>query len=667
LSAVAASAQTRAQTRGQTHNPAPDKPRHNVIVFVADGLRRNSVTPQGMPTFFRLRTEGVDLRDSHSVYPSVTTANASAIATGHALGDTGDYGNVLYPGLYLTDPYTPAPTDGIVPFLENDGVLASMNANFNGNYLGETTLLEAAHDAGFSVAAVGKLGPTAIQLLPSVKRNELGQMDIPDTLIVDDATGHANSVPLPLDFATRLLHSGLPTEAPLRTNGYPDSSQWSNGFSGNGAQPGTLAANVTQEQWFADVTTQLILPGFAEAGKPFVLLFWSRDPDGTQHNQGDSFQNLTPGINGPTSDLSLRNADHCLAQLLDWLDKHPAIKANTDVLVTSDHGFATISRRELNAAGDLVSTPAAALVYTPQGTDKAEPAHTLPTGFLGIDLALFTHQRLFDPGRRDLSGGSVYAEVPLSGDSSGYPAGGSALLGDGIKMLDGSDARLILAANGGTDFLYVPAKDPQLAAQIVADTVAALSDLDYISGIFVDDAFCPTPTSCPGALPLSSVGLKGASKLPNPTIAVTFQHFYLKPGDLQSGVQITDTNLQEGQGNHGALARDQTWNNMAAIGPDFKRRYVDPEPVGNIDIAPTLAAILGIQLPSHGTLKGRVMTEALTASKPTQTAAPQLRLVSAPASNGRRTVLDYQQQDGVRYYDRACMVTAEAATPACPE
>ncbi|WP_220464977.1 alkaline phosphatase family protein [Granulicella sp. 5B5] len=639
-------------------------PHHNVILFVADGLRRNSVTPEDMPTLYRLRTEGVDLRNSHSVYPSVTTANASAIATGHGLGDTGDYGNVIYPGFYLTDPFAPAPSDGIAPFLENDSVLATMNAAYNGNYLGETTLLEAAHKAGFSVAAVGKLGPTAIQLLPSVHRNELGQMDIPETLILDESTGHANSVPLPLDFADQLLHSGLPTEAPLRTNGFPADSQWSNGFSGNGAQAGTLAANTVQEQWLADVTTKLILPDFAKAGKPFVLLFWSRDPDGTQHNQGDSFQNLSPGINGPTVTLALRNADHCLAELLDWLDKHPAIKANTDVLVTSDHGFATISRRELDSTGDLITTPAAALTYKPVGHDKPEPASTLPTGFLGIDLALFTHQHLFDPSQRATSGDSVYAEVPLSGETSSYPANGSALLGDSIHKLDGSDARVLIESNGGSDFLYVPSKDPA----IVNETIAALSDLDYIAGIFVDDSFCPTATSCPGALPLSSVGIVGASHMPRPTIVVSFKHFFLKPGDMQSGIQITDTNLQEGQGNHGALARDQTWNNMAAIGPDFKHGYVDPEPVGNIDITPTVAAILGIDLPAHGTLKGRVMTEALSESKSEpKSAAPGKTLVSAPAANGRRTILDYQEHNGVHYYDRACMIKAEGNTPNCPE
>jgi arylsulfatase A-like enzyme len=640
------------------------KPRHNVILFVADGLRRGSVTPEDMPTLYKLRTEGVDLRNSHSVFPTFTTANASVIATGHALGDTGDFSNVIYPGLYLAEPRTPAANGSIAPFLENDAVLASMNAAFNGNYLGETTLLTAAHNAGYSVAAVGKLGPTAIQLIPSVKRNELGQMDLPDTIIVDDSTGHAESVPLPLDFADHLAHSGLATEAPLRTNGYPDTSKWSNGFGGDAITPGTLAANVVQEQWMTDVTTRVILPSFAEANKPFVILFWSRDPDGTQHNQGDSLQKLSPGINGDTVQLALRNADHQLAQLIEWLDKHPAIKANTDILVTSDHGFATISRRELDAEGANVGTPSAALTYEAVGKDKPEPAATLPTGFLAIDLALFTRQRLFDPAKRATTGDSVYAEVPLSGEKSQYPALGSALLGEQVNKLDGSDARLIVASNGGSDLIYVPSKDPE----IVKETVATLADLDYVGGIFVDDTYCPTATACSGALPLSILALKGATKLPTPAIAVTFKHFYLKNGDLQSGIQVSDTNLQEGQGMHGGFGRDQTWNNMAAIGPDFKKGFVDPDPVGNIDITPTVAAILGIDMPSIGTLKGRVMTEALTGSPQpgkTNPATTNKVMISAPSANGRRTILNYQQHNGVLYYDRACMIAGEAHT--CPE
>jgi arylsulfatase A-like enzyme len=651
----------------QSANKPTPSAKHNVIIFVADGLRRNSVTAEDMPTLYKLRTEGVDLRNSHSVFPTFTTANASVIATGHGLGDTGDFSNVIYPGVYLAEPRVATATGSITPFLENDSILATINGVYNGNYLGETTLLTAAHNAGFNVASVGKLGPVAIQLIPEVNRDQLGAMLTPHAaIIVDDTTGHADSIPLPLDFADRLLHSGLPTEAPLRSNGYPDASKWSNGFSGDAVTPGTLSANTIQSQWFADVTTRVILPSFAEANKPFVLLFWSRDPDGTQHNNGDSLQKLSPGINGDTVQLALRNADHELAQLIEWLDKHPAIKATTDIVVTSDHGFATISRRELDAEGATIGTPSAALTYEPSGKDKPQPLATLPTGFLGIDLALFTRQRLFDPAIRATAGDSVYAEVPLSGEKSHYPLHGNALLGDQITKLDGSDARLIVASNGGSDLIYVPSKDPA----IVMETLSTLADLDYVGGLFADDTYCPTATSCPGVLPLSILALKGATKLPTPAIVVTFKHFYLKNGDVQSGIQMADTNLQEGQGMHGGFGRDQTWNNMAAIGPDFKKAFVDPDPVGNIDITPTIAHILGIEMPSIGTLKGRVMTEALTGSPQpgkTSPAASSKVLVSAPSANGRRTILDYQQHDGVLYYDRACMIATPGDHPTCPE
>ena len=36
------------------------------------------------------------------------------------------------------------------------------------------------------------------------------------------------------------------------------------------------------------LATKVVLPLFKARGKPFVLVYWSRDPDGTQHNQGDS-------------------------------------------------------------------------------------------------------------------------------------------------------------------------------------------------------------------------------------------------------------------------------------------------------------------------------------------------------------------------------------------
>lgn len=61
----------------------------NIILFVADGLRAAAVSPERAPTMARIRDTGVAFANSHSLFPTVTTANGSAIATGHFLGDTG--------------------------------------------------------------------------------------------------------------------------------------------------------------------------------------------------------------------------------------------------------------------------------------------------------------------------------------------------------------------------------------------------------------------------------------------------------------------------------------------------------------------------------------------------------------------------------------------------
>ena len=51
---------------------------------------------------------------------------------------------------------------------------------------------------------------------------------------------------------------------------------------------------------------------------------------------------------------------------------------------------------------------------------------------------------------------------------------------------------------------------------------------------------------------------------------------------------------------HGGFGRDNTFNNMAARGPDFKASFEDPIPVSNADVAPTVAHILGFALAAKG-------------------------------------------------------------------
>src|ERR1700712_3112391 len=71
---------------------------HNVILFVPDGLRALSVTPASAPTMAAIRDQGVNFKNSHSMFPTFTTANAASFATGHYPGDTGDFSNTIYVG-----------------------------------------------------------------------------------------------------------------------------------------------------------------------------------------------------------------------------------------------------------------------------------------------------------------------------------------------------------------------------------------------------------------------------------------------------------------------------------------------------------------------------------------------------------------------------------------
>src|SRR5215469_16774504 len=315
----------------------PSAKPHNIIIFVADGLRYGSVTPENMPNMYRLKTEGVDFTNSHSLFPTITTVNASAIATGHYIGDTGDFGNSIYTGTPMISA-NGAPIAG----LENDTVLAEMNQKFGGNYLNEDTLIARARAAGFNTAVVGKLGPARIQ-------DSTASPDGNQTLILDDNTGHEGGLGVPAWFSRQMKTAFV-----------------------TGAAPNSQVPNIAQEVWLMKATTRIVLPHFSEDGKPFALLFWSRDPDYSQHNTKDSVGEFEPGINGPSGLAGARDADTTLGELLAAL-KEQGLDKTTDVFVTADHGFVTISRAS-------ASSPSARL-------DPDVPLSDLSSGFLAVDLA----------------------------------------------------------------------------------------------------------------------------------------------------------------------------------------------------------------------------------------------------------------------------------------
>jgi arylsulfatase A-like enzyme len=571
-----------------------DRPR-NLVLFVPDGLRAMIVTPQTAPAMAAIRDKGVNFRNPHSLFPTFTMANASGMATGHYLGDSGTFSNTIYTGYTVA-----AAGNTAVPFLENDAVLGDVDEHFNGNYINEDALLKLARDKGYSTAAIGKVGPTLVF-------DHTDRADQPGlhSIVIDDSTGGKNSVPLSQDMKDALTKANLPLATPSRGD---------NGKAGDAKTPGTVAANTAQQAYFTDVATKVVLPMFKARGKPFVLVVWSRDPDGSQHNQGDSLNTLTPGINGPTSMAGIKNADDNLAQLRKALDDL-GLADSTNIIVSADHGFSTISK-------ETKTSPSA------KGKYADTPDGFLPMGFVALDLAKALDLPLFDPNDNN----ARIAE-------NTHPKAGNGVLGKDPQKPD-----VVIATNGGSNLIYLPNKDRDLAAKVVR----ALAEQDYTSGIFVNDEL----GAIPGTLPMTALGLKGASVVPQPSIVVNFRSYAQVCGQpTNCSVEIADTVLRQGQGMHGSFGRGDTMNFMAAIGPDFKAGYVDDLPVSNADIGVTAIKLLGLDSKPKGALVGRVMTEA-TPNGTTPKASKET-ISSKPDAKGLRTVLNFQRVLDQRYFDAA--------------
>jgi arylsulfatase A-like enzyme len=569
-------------------SPAVAQPQQNVILFVADGLRAAAVSPERAPTFARLRDTGVNFANSHSLWPTITTANGSAIATGHFLGDTGNWGNTFYTGFPVA-----SASGTVTPFIQDNRVLIELNQHHGGNFVVERSLMRLAREKGYLTAGLGKVGPVGI--------HDLTQLDGKTTIFFDDHTGQKHGIELRPEVAEMLQQAGLPLETPGR-------AQTTN--------PGK-STNIIQQKYYREVVTKVLLPHYKQQGKPFMLLYWSSDPDGTQHSQLDSLNELVPGINGPTSLAAIKVADDDLAAIMATLQEL-GLDASTNIFVTADHGFSTISKQSR-------TSPAAKRTY-----DKI-PEGQLPPGFLAIDLAEALGLPLHEPS--------------ASGPGIDYKAGKHPRRSSAILGNDPATPEVVVAVNGGNDLIYFP---QQNGKELAPKVVAALLAQDYTSGVFVHDDLGPIP----GTLPMSTVGLKGGARTPSPSIVVNFRSETSGCDQpLFCAVTVTDGTLRQGQGHHGSFSRADTANFMAALGPAFKAGFVNEAPVSNADIAPTLAQAIGVTLAPVGALRGRVISEALVGGAPVT--VERKDIVSPPGDGGLRTIVNLQYVGSTPYFDAA--------------
>ena len=271
----------------------PAKPERHVVVVVWDGMRPDFVTEQNTPTLWKLAREGITFRNHHSVYPSATMVNGTAIVTGIYPGKSGIIANHVYrPDI---DPHHSIDVE--LPAVVKKGDEVS-----GGKYILVPTIAELVQHAG---------GRTVIASAKTVG------------LLLDrqaDVGTAKNCVTL---FAGKSLPPEIIPSITATLGPFP-------------------SGHLQQDAW----TTKAMTDCFWKDGVPALSVLWLGEPDLTQHESA-------PGA--PAALAAIKSADENLAAVLSALDQRDA-RGRTDVFVVSDHGFSTIKRsvdlrRILNDAG----------------------------------------------------------------------------------------------------------------------------------------------------------------------------------------------------------------------------------------------------------------------------------------------------------------------------
>jgi arylsulfatase A-like enzyme len=160
---------------------------------------------------------------------------------------------------------------------------------------------------------------------------------------------------------------------------------------------------------------------------------------------------------------------------------------------------------------------------------------------------------------------------------------------------------VMVVGNWGADFLYVTGVDQQRIEKLVH----SLQAQPYIGVLFCQRAVA-------GTFPLADAHLDSGA--PPDVVAV----MRWKPDANAYGAPdmiYSDTKgYLAGGGMHATLSPTDMHNICFAAGPDFARGMRDPLPSGNIDIAPTILWLLGVEPKEK--MSGRVLTEALTVAGP---------------------------------------------------
>jgi arylsulfatase A-like enzyme len=231
------------------------------------------------------------------------------------------------------------------------------------------------------------------------------------------------------------------------------------------------------------------------------------------------------------------------------------------------------------------------------------------------------------------------------------------LIKAGLKASVASDD-VIIASSGQTMLLHVKDRDPALINRITE----FLKAQDWVGVLFTagrrSEARTPVEGSEPGTFAIELIHLAHPER--GPDIVVTFPWSSAPNPFGVPGTDYTETGRETGplsgtQGNHGSMSPWTVRNTFIASGADFKRGAVVRTPVSNVDIAPTLLALLGLDgdadLPRFD---GRAITEAFAdGPDPEQVPVQTTTHVTATPDGKYRAAIQVSEVGTQRYIDKS--------------
>lgn len=609
---------------GNSAFAAATKTQRKVILFVWDGLRPDSVTPVTTPNLWAMSQRGVFFHKNHATYPTFTMMNSSSFNTGDFPAKTGFYGNWVWlgPNTLQGNNASNSRVDYNQPvFTEDWNMLTSINGYYKGQLLLVKRLLEVAQAKGLKTCIVGKSGAAFMFDLTRVGYGIDENMVFPESLATELQN---NGYPLPGN--TPVMWPGIT----LASNNGSPTAAGAKSFLSDGVTfdptAGTTSIFSSANMYMLNTYLDYILP----KKDPDVSVVWFRDPDSTEHLYG-------PGSAAYKD--SLASMDTMLGQMITKL-KALGIYDNTDIMVVSDHGHDTVS-------GDVSLFPlrdirGKAMVTT--GTDPVDGYSAsgdvrLPQLLSDNGIAANAYDGIGcikDPVMSGIlsDGAQVYpirtdTDGTLCGKGPGYQFNSKSFV---VPSQLPEDA-VVVAANGGSDYLYVVNKN----ANMVKAIVSFLQSREEFGAIFVDDRYGDVE----GTFKMSTVNLENAGR--SPDIIVSYN--YNENATVQ-GMKGTEYESMQGyRGMHGSFSPVDVHNTLIVSGPDFKSGFHDQVPSGNIDVAPTIAYLLSLDLPNTD---GRVLYEAI------KNARAKVRVTSAGS------VLTSRPVKGLTFYKPTATMNANS-------